>query len=114
MYAIIVDGGHQYKVEEGQSLEIDFREVEPGTEITFDRVLAVSDGENFRLGQPLVAGAKVTAKVVGETIDEAGNHPPAVARLRLERVGNGEHGIRDAELRPRGARSRPGPGRRSR
>ena len=70
MYAIIVDGGHQYKVEEGQSLEIDFREVEPGTEITFDRVLAVSDGENFRLGQPLVAGAKVTAKVVGESKGE--------------------------------------------
>ena len=67
MYAIIVDGGHQYKVEEGQSLEIDFREVEPGSEITFDRVLAVSDGENFRLGQPLVAGAKVTANVVGES-----------------------------------------------
>jgi large subunit ribosomal protein L21 len=70
MYAIIVDGGHQYKVEEGQTLEIDFREVEPGAEIIFDRVLAVSDGDNFRLGQPTVSGATVTASVIGESKGE--------------------------------------------
>lgn len=68
MYAIIADGGRQYKVEEGQMLEIDFREVEAGSEITFDTVLAVGDGEdNFKLGQPTVSGATVTAKVVGDT-----------------------------------------------
>jgi large subunit ribosomal protein L21 len=71
MYAIIVDGGHQYKVEEGQTLEIDFRETaEPGSELVFDRVLALSTGENFKLGQPTVSGASVTASVVGESKGE--------------------------------------------
>jgi large subunit ribosomal protein L21 len=70
MYAIFFDGGRQYKVEEGQQLDIDFREVEAGAEITFDRVLAVSDGEQFRLGQPTVEGATVTAKVIAETKGE--------------------------------------------
>lgn len=67
MYAIIADGGRQYKVEEGQTLEIDYREVEPGAELVFDRVLAIGDGENFRLGRPTVEGARVTASVVGDT-----------------------------------------------
>lgn len=70
MYAIIVDGGHQYKVEEGQTLEIDFREATPGSELVFDRVLAVSSGDRFQLGQPVVSGAQVTATVVGESKGE--------------------------------------------
>ena len=67
MYAIIADGGRQYKVEEGQTLEIDLREANPGDEITFDRVLAVSDDSGFRLGQPEVSGAAVSAKVLDQT-----------------------------------------------
>ena len=67
MYAIIADGGRQYKVETGQILEIDFREVEPGSELKFDRVLAVSSDAGFKLGKPLVDGASVSAKVIGET-----------------------------------------------
>ncbi len=70
MYAIIADGAHQYKVEEGQTLEIDFRDVNPGDEIKFDRVLAVSSDAGFKLGKPNVAGASVTAKVIGETKGE--------------------------------------------
>ncbi|MCH2177616.1 MAG: 50S ribosomal protein L21 [Mariniblastus sp.] len=70
MYAIVADGGRQYKVEEGQLLEIDYREVEAGSDFTFERVLAVSDGESFKLGQPTVDGASVTAKVIGETKGE--------------------------------------------
>jgi len=71
MYAIVADGGRQYKVQEGQTLEIDFRELEADSEFTFDRVLAVSDGEsNFQLGSPTVAGAIVTAKVVGDELGE--------------------------------------------
>ena len=66
-YAIIADGGRQYKVEPGQKLEIDYREAEAGSSITFDRVLAVSDDSGFRLGKPTVDGASVTAKVIGET-----------------------------------------------
>ena len=67
MYAIIADGGRQYKVEEGQMLEIDFREVTAGDTLTFDRVLAVSSESGFKLGKPTVSGAKVSAKVIGET-----------------------------------------------
>lgn len=67
MYAIIADGGRQYKVEEGQFLEIDYREVEAGSDLTFDRVLAVSNGDDFRLGTPDLSGVSVKAKVIGET-----------------------------------------------
>ena len=67
MYAIIADGGRQYKVEEGQTLEIDFRAAEPGDELKFDRVLALSDDKGFRVGQPEVAGAEVSAKVIDQT-----------------------------------------------
>ena len=70
MYAIVADGGRQYKVEEGQLLEIDYRELEAGSEFVFDRVLAVSDGENFKLGSPTVDGASVTAKVIGDHLGE--------------------------------------------
>jgi large subunit ribosomal protein L21 len=66
MYAIIADGGRQYKVVEGQILDIDFREVAEGDELTFDRVLAISNGETLNLGQPVVVGAKVTAIVAGD------------------------------------------------
>jgi large subunit ribosomal protein L21 len=68
MYAIVEDSGSQFKVEEGQELRIDLRrqEVQPGAEIQFDRVLAVRDGSGLRLGKPMLAGATVTAEVLGE------------------------------------------------
>jgi large subunit ribosomal protein L21 len=65
MYAIIADGGRQYKVEEGQELEIDYREISSGDELKFDRVLAVSNEEGLRMGNPTVDGASVTAEVLG-------------------------------------------------
>ena len=67
MYAIITDGEHQYKVEEGQELDIDLRDVPGGESVTFDQILAVSNGTDVRIGQPTVAGASVTAVVVGPT-----------------------------------------------
>ena len=70
MYAIIADGGRQYKVEEGQILEIDFREVEAGSELKFERVLAVGGDSGLKLGTPTLAGASVTAKVIEETKGE--------------------------------------------
>jgi large subunit ribosomal protein L21 len=65
MYAIIADGGRQYKVTEGQELEIDYRDVASGEELTFDQVLAVSGDDGLILGKPQVAGASVTAEVLG-------------------------------------------------
>lgn len=67
MYAIIVDGGRQYKVTEGQELVIDYRDASSGEAVTFDRVLAYSDGSQLNLGTPDLAGASVTAKVLGVT-----------------------------------------------
>ena len=65
MYAIIADGGRQYKVEEGQELELDFRDSKEGEELTFDRILAVSTDDGLQLGKPTVDGAQVTAEVLG-------------------------------------------------
>ena len=65
MYAIIVDGGRQYKVEEGQELAVDYRDVKQGEKITFDRVLAVGSGADLKLGAPTVDGASVTGEVTG-------------------------------------------------
>jgi len=66
MYAIIADGGRQYKVEEGQELTIDFRDSPAGEELTFNKVLAVSNGEgDLKLGAPTLEGASVLAEVLG-------------------------------------------------
>lgn len=67
MYAIIADSGRQYRVEEGQRLDIDYRELAAGDELQFDRVLAVSGDDGLKLGKPVVDGASVTAQVVGVT-----------------------------------------------
>lgn len=65
MYAIIEDSGQQFKVEEGQELQIDYRDVPSGTELKFDRVLAYRDDEGLQLGQPLLNAVAVTAEVLG-------------------------------------------------
>ncbi len=67
MYAIFRDGGRQYRVSEGETLLVDLREAEPGSQIEFSEVLAIEpDGDGMRVGQPLVEGARVVADVVGE------------------------------------------------
>jgi large subunit ribosomal protein L21 len=65
MYAIIVDGGRQYKVHEGLEFELDYREVSAGDELRFDQVLALGDDSGTKIGQPTLAGAAVVAEVVG-------------------------------------------------
>lgn len=67
MYAIIKDSGKQFKVEEGQQLEVDFRDVEPGSTIQFETVLAVSNDDGLKFGTPVVEGATVTAEVIEMT-----------------------------------------------
>ena len=64
MYAVIVTGGKQYKVSEGDTLFVEKLEAEEGTEVTFDRVLLTGEGEAVTVGAPTVEGATVTAKVV--------------------------------------------------
>lgn len=64
MYAIIETGGKQYKVTEGDTLYIEKLPNEAGDKITFDKVLAILDGEKNTIGAPVVEGAKVDAEVV--------------------------------------------------
>ena len=64
MYAIIETGGKQYKVTEGDTLFIEKLEAEANAKITFDKVLAVVDGDSAKFGAPTVDGASVTANVV--------------------------------------------------
>ena len=64
MQAIIVTGGKQYVVNEGDTLFIEKLPVEAGDAVTFDQVLASVDGENTKFGTPVVEGAKVEATVV--------------------------------------------------
>ena len=69
-YAVVVDGGRQYRVMEGQELEIDFRHLPAGSELVFDDVLAVSKGGQLTIGKPKVKGAKVTAEVLSSVQGE--------------------------------------------
>jgi large subunit ribosomal protein L21 len=64
MYAVIETGGKQYRVEVGTELEVELLDVEPGTEITLDRVLLVADGDTAAIGRPTVDNASVLAEVV--------------------------------------------------
>jgi large subunit ribosomal protein L21 len=65
MYAIISDGCRQYRVEEGQELVIDYRDMPAGEKVTFDKVLAVGGDGDAKLGGPHVQGASVEAEVLG-------------------------------------------------
>ncbi len=62
-HAIIVTGGKQYRVAEGDVLFVEKLDVETGDTVTFDQVLAVVDGEVANFGAPTLSGATVTAKV---------------------------------------------------
>lgn len=65
MYAIIKTGGKQYCVEEGKIITVEKLDVAAGDEVTFEEVLLIS-GDAVKIGQPTVAGAKVTAKVLAQ------------------------------------------------
>lgn len=64
MYAIVETGGKQYRVEEGTRLRVESLPQEKGQTITLDRVLLIGQDANVKVGQPLVAGASVTAEIV--------------------------------------------------
>lgn len=65
MYAVIKTGGKQYRVAEGQTLKVEKLDVAEGAAVEIDQVLLISDGETVTVGDPLVAGGKVTATVQG-------------------------------------------------
>jgi large subunit ribosomal protein L21 len=65
-YAIIEDGGKQFKAVEGGSIEVDYFEAEAGEKVDLERVLMVVNGNEVSVGTPLVDGAKVQATVVSQ------------------------------------------------
>ena len=69
-YAVIKTGGKQYRVAEGDILDVEKLDVEAGTSTRFEEVLLVSNGSNLSIGAPFIAGAAVTAEVVEEYKDE--------------------------------------------
>lgn len=63
MYAVIVTGGKQYRVKEGDTLRVEKLTAAEGDTVEFDRVLAVGDGDSLQVGSPYVEGGKVSATV---------------------------------------------------
>jgi len=67
MYAVFEDGSRQYRVQEGDVVNVDFREVQVGSNVEFNRVLLAQRDNDTTIGQPVIAGARVVGEVV--------NHP---------------------------------------
>ncbi|MEM8497295.1 MAG: 50S ribosomal protein L21 [Pseudomonadota bacterium] len=64
MYAVIECGGKQHRVTEGDTLKLEKLDVETGQSVDFQRILAVGEGADLKVGSPYVAGGKVTAEVL--------------------------------------------------
>lgn len=64
MYAVFQSGGKQHRVSEGQVVRLEKLELSTGATVEFDSVLMVVNGEDVKIGAPVVAGAKVVAEVV--------------------------------------------------
>lgn len=64
MYAVIVSGGKQHRVKEGETLKLEKIEVATEETLEFDKVLMVGEGADAQLGAPYLEGAKVTAQVI--------------------------------------------------
>jgi large subunit ribosomal protein L21 len=68
-YAIIKTGGRQYRVAEGDTIDVDLLDIEPGKTTTFGEVLVFAEGKNLTYGTPLISGAKVTAEILQQRKD---------------------------------------------
>ncbi len=65
-FAVIKTGGKQYLVEPGKKIKIEKLDAKEGKEVIFDQVLLLNKGNKLEIGQPLVEGAKVAAKVLAQ------------------------------------------------
>ena len=65
MYAVIKTGGKQYRVIQGDTLRVETLDASEGDAVEFDQILMVGDGEDVRIGTPMIEGGKVTATVKG-------------------------------------------------
>jgi large subunit ribosomal protein L21 len=64
MYAVVATGGKQYRVQEGDTLRIEKIAGEVGSDVAFDQVLMVSDGDDVKIGQPVLENAVVNGTIV--------------------------------------------------
>jgi large subunit ribosomal protein L21 len=64
MYAVVATGGKQYKVEAGEILRVEKLQGDVGAQVAFDQVLLLADGENVKVGQPMVQGVTVKGHIV--------------------------------------------------
>jgi len=69
-YAIISSGGRQFRVAEGDTIDVDVLDIDSGKTATFSDVLMFADGKNVTYGNPLISGAKVTAEVLERRKDK--------------------------------------------
>ncbi len=69
-FAVILTGGKQYKVAEGDTLKLDKLAGKPKAKLTFDKVLLVVDGDKVKLGQPYLKDVKVQAEIVEQKKDK--------------------------------------------
>lgn len=69
-YAVIKTGGKQYRVQQGDTIDVEKLDLEAGAETTFDQVLMIGEGESVKVGNPTVDGASVTAKVLEQVRDK--------------------------------------------
>jgi large subunit ribosomal protein L21 len=101
MYAVIETGGKQYRVSEGDAINVEKLPFNVGDNVEIDRVLLISGEQGVTLGQPLIEGAKVTARVESEgrgrkiivwkyrpkqRYRRRQGHRQAYTRLRIERI----------------------------
>lgn len=64
MYAVILSGGKQYRVQEGQTLKLESLPEEVGSEVNFDKILMVGEGDQVKLGKPYLDTSKVSGTVI--------------------------------------------------
>ncbi len=101
MYAVVRNGGHQYRVSEGDTIEVERLDAEEGASYTFDEVLMVGGEGEPKVGTPLIDGASVSATVLGEEKGEKltvfkykpknryrrkSGHRQTYTRLRIEAI----------------------------
>lgn len=85
MYAVIKTGGRQFRVMQGERLRVEKLDAEAGSDISFDQVLLHGEGDDVVIGTPLVAGATVSAKVIGH-----GRHP----KVRIIKFRRRKHSVK--------------------
>lgn len=90
MYAVIQTGGKQYRVEEGDRLRVEKLDSAAGENVTFDQVLMVADGDDVKIGQPVLDSASVT----GEVVEHGRGKKIKIVKLRRRKNSRRQHGHR--------------------